>query len=222
MGIVFRSGRPNFPKDFTEFKNRFDEIKKLINNDDDVSIVNIKFCLAAFKLMEDCDLITEDNINFLCSAQSCKNFNYNFRFPFNPDEGALRYVTDDNNVLGMDGLPRFYYGTDRRVDLHGEHYLISNDWYKDNNAVPNKRAFYNWLKKKAENACQKKREEDEKNTSTEKISVEPEQKKVPVETENLLRNLVSIVARIDSRIENLEKILGEIKSDVSEIKNMWK
>ena len=199
MAKIFRSGCPNFPKDKAELEKRLKEVEELINKDR----ANIDFAETAFKLMEDCDLITEENIKFLSSAQSCESYGYNFRFPYNPDEGALRYVTDDNDVIGGLGKARFYSGNDRRVELNGNHYLISNDWNKDNNNVPNKSAFYNWLNKKATAACEAKWEEDKKNNS---------------EIEKLLSNLVSLVERLDSRVDNLEKVMQKIDQDIQEIK----
>ena len=162
MGIIFHSGRPNFPLDETELEKRLAKVHELINKPH----ANIEFVETAFKLMEDCDLITETNVQFLCSAESCKKFNAKFRFPRNSSGGALRYVIDDNDVIGGKGNTRgrrFYSGYDRRVELNGDHYLISNDWYKDNNTVPNKRAFYNWLVKKAWESCKIFWQENNKN-----------------------------------------------------------
>ena len=226
MTKIFRSGRPNFPKDGAELEKRLDEVKSFVNKDS----ANIEFAEAAFKLMEGCGLITENNIRFLTSAQLCKSYGYNFRFPYNSDEGALRYVIDDNDVIGGLGKARFYSGNDRRVELNGDHYLISNDWYKDNNAVPNKSAFHNWLAEKATAACEAKWAEDKKNTPTavntpEKDFDEPVAKKVPSENnseiEKLLSNLVSLVAMLDSRVDNLEKTLSKIEKDIEELKNEW-
>ena len=155
MATIFREGQPNFPANTTELGKRLTEIRQLINNDNKVSEVNINFTEAAFQLMQDCALITENIVKFLCSARNCESIDRNFRFPFNPDEGVLRAVTRDDDVLG-DGGQRFYYGDDRRVELsNGQHYLFSNDWYGDRNSCPNKRAFYNWLSKLAQNACKK-------------------------------------------------------------------
>lgn len=232
MAKIFRSGGPNFPKDKDELEKRLKKVKDLVNK----SNANIEFAEAAFKLMEDCDLITEENIKFLSSAQSCESYNYDFRFPRNPNEGALRYVIDDNDVIGGLGKARFYSGNDRRVELNGNHYLISNDWYKDNNTMPNKSAFYNWLAKKATAACEAKWAEDEledlqiefvdaEDELEEKDFDEPVAKKVPSEnnseTEKLLSNLASLVAMLDIRVDNMEKILSKIEKDIEELKNEW-
>ena len=155
MGIIFHSGRPNFPLDETELEKRLAKVHELINKPH----ANIEFVETAFKLMEDCDLITETNVQFLCSAESCKKFNAKFRFPRNKQEGALHYVNAKKYYL-----PRFYAGDDRLINLNGKkNYLISNDWYKDNNTVPNKRAFYNWLVKKAWESCKIFWQENNKN-----------------------------------------------------------
>lgn len=147
MAIVFRAGCPNFPVNQAELNRRLAAIEELINNKDNVAFVNIKFSEAAFQLMQDCNLITESNIEFLLAPKP-------IRFMRNPSEGALRFVTDDNDVYGEDGCQRFYSGTDRRLELNRRHYLISNDWYNDYSAYSNKRAFYNWLKKATQKACE--------------------------------------------------------------------
>lgn len=161
MGDIFYEGRENFPANETELRARLAAVEKLINNDENVSYVNINFVLAAGQLMQDCGLITENNLRFLSNAAACKNFNNNFRFPYNPGEGALRRVDYDNDVMGYNAKgkengQRFYHGEDRHLELrNGQHYLFSNDWYNDSNPNPNKRQFYNWLAISAHMACKK-------------------------------------------------------------------
>lgn len=150
MAKVFKSNESNFPANQAELDRRLAKIEELINKPK----ANIEFCEAAFQLMADCDLITEENIDFLISPSACKEYNSNFWFMRNRKEGALRRVDDDNDVHS-DGFPRFYSGYDRHVELDGQHYLISNDWYKDASPCPNKQAFYDWLSKKAQVACEK-------------------------------------------------------------------
>ena len=161
MSIVFRAGNPNFPVNQDELEDkRLKEIEQLVNKYD----ANIPFCEAAFKLIEDCDLITEDNVRFLCSAQACKEYDTNFWFIRNRKEGVLRPTEDYNNVF-TGKYQRFYSGFDMRVEFYEQTFLIVNDWYKDfsedrhgqrkPSPCPNKRAFYNWLKEKAQNACEK-------------------------------------------------------------------
>lgn len=162
MARIFKNGLPNFPTNEIELQRRLEEVEKLINNDDDVPTVNIKFVEAAFQLMQDYGLITESNINFLLDSEACRNFkprdpkDRNFRADFyfmrNPSEGALRHVYDYDDVKDAKGAQRFYSGWDRRVELNGETYLFSNDWYADHSSCPNKRAFHFWLKEKAEDA----------------------------------------------------------------------
>ena len=161
MSIVFRAGNPNFPVNQDELEDkRLKEIEQLVNKYD----ANIPFCEAAFKLIEDCDLITEDNVRFLCSAQACKKYDSDFWFIRNRKEGVLRPTEDYNNVF-TGKYQRFYSGFDMRVEFYEQTFLIVNDWYKDfsedrhgqrkPSPCPNKRAFYNWLKEKAQNACEK-------------------------------------------------------------------
>ena len=154
--MIFKNTHQNFPKDEDELNLRLAEIEKLINNTNKNNRSNVDFVLTAFGLMEDCGLITSDNVRFLTSAQACMNFNERFRFPRNSSEGALRHVEDDNDVLGANGYCRFYDGKSRRVELDGQHYLISNDWYGDNSGYSNKRAFFNWLSIKARQACKER------------------------------------------------------------------
>ena len=139
MTKIFREEQPNFPPNKDELDWRLAEIESLIN----VAQINIEFIEATFQIMQDCDLITEDNVKFLCNAQACKNFNPNFKFPFNPAEGALRSVKNDGDVLDADGKQRFYHGEKRRIELlNRQRYLFSNDWYADYSSCTNKRAFY--------------------------------------------------------------------------------
>lgn len=172
-----------------EFNRRLTELEKLINNDDNVPKVNIKFVEAAFKLIEDCGLITADNIAFLTSAQACRRFDSALKFPFNPDEGALRRVDDYGDVLGADGLPRFYNGWKRRLDFNGQTYLFSNDWYADRGVCPNKRAFFNWLKQKATAAC-------------EKNSAPPPDE--PVDLKAILKSLEELHGKVDRLTKQVE------------------
>ena len=156
MTKVFKSYCPNFPVDQQELDRRLNVIEKLINNDDNVSTVNIKFVELAFQLMQDCGLITEGNVEFLIDPYACRNFKPSFYFMRNPSEGALRHVNgfnEYNNVNDAKGDQRFYSGWHRRVELNGENYLLSNDWYNDYSGYPNKRAFYLWLKENAQDAC---------------------------------------------------------------------
>lgn len=67
-----------------------------------------------------------------------------------------------------------------RVEFYEQNYLIVNDWYKDfseecdsnqrkPSQCPNKRAFYNWLKEKTQNACEKHLMEQEHSKDSETI-----------------------------------------------------
>lgn len=154
MAIVFCAGCPNFPANQDELSRRLKAIEDLINNEKNVAFVNINFSEAAFQLMQDCNLITESNIEFLLDPIKCRSFDKSLFFIRNKQEGVLRRVEDDADVSGEDGYPRFYPGFDRRLELNGQKYVIVNDWYKDASVCPNKRAFYNWLKIAAQKACE--------------------------------------------------------------------
>lgn len=149
MATIFKANNPKFPANETELTERLTGLETLINADK----ANIAFVESAFKLMEDCGLITQDNVKFLMDAIALKCKHRHFRFPYLPNEGVLRQVTNYNDVADSNGLPRFYKGNDRRVELDGKMYVIANDWYKDSSPCPNKRPFYNWLADKAMTAC---------------------------------------------------------------------
>ena len=150
MPYVFCEAKPNFPEDETELNERLAGVEKFINPAEEISKVNVRFVLAAGKLMEDCGLVTEKDLRFLCDATACQNFNPDFKFPFNTAEGALRAVDDDGDIFGADNKPRFYHGRKRRLELlNGQHYLFSNDWYP-----ANKRQFFLWLAVNARRNCE--------------------------------------------------------------------
>lgn len=202
MARIFRNGIPNFQKDEAELERRLEEIKKLINKPRD----NISFVESVFQLMQDCNLITQDNINFLLDPKACRNFkpsdpnDCNFRADFyfmrNPSEGALRHVHDYNDVNDEKGEKRFYSGWDRRVELNSETYLLSNDWYKDDSGCPNKRAFYFWLKEKLT--------ANKEDNSTIPVSKEPD-------------DLKAVIALL----KDLQKQVEDVKKEVKALYELW-
>ena len=143
MAVTFKAGNTKFPANDSELGTRLAEIEKLINAEKSNVV----------KLMEDCGLINQENIKFLTDAAALKRKHRNFKFPFMPNEGVLRQVTNYNDVFDGNDLPRFYRGNDRRVEFGGKMYVIANDWYQDNTPCPNKRQFYNWLVDNATKAC---------------------------------------------------------------------
>ena len=185
MTIVFENTQSNFPVNEEELQARLDEIEKLINIK--VLRVNIKFVEAAFNLMEDCNLISEDNINFLIDPKACQSpTNY------------------DYDVLDKDGYSRFYNGTKMRVELDGKRYLISNDWYADHSVCPNKRQFFNWIKYKATAACQKHWAEE-----NESFPIQPSEVS---NTEDTLKSLIKKIETLEKKIDNLTVRVSELKS----------
>lgn len=149
MAVIFKSNNAKFPANEAALTERLNAVEKLINADNS----NVQFVESAFKLMEDCGLINLDNVKFLTDAIALKCKHRHFKFPNLPTEGALRQVTNYGDIADRTGFSRFYNGTERRVEFEGKMYVISNDWYKDNNPCPNKRQFYNWLADKALTAC---------------------------------------------------------------------
>ena len=202
MAIIFRAGNPNFPANQAELKERLAAIEELINNEKKVSPVNITFVEKAFKLMEDCDLITESNIKFLCSAAACQSYDSRLKFLRNYNEGVLRAVEDDNDVY-TDGYPRFYPGFDRRIELNGQKYLIVNDWYKDGSACPNKRPFYNWLEENSQAAC----------VEYWKRSSKPEPQRTPTEMD-YLKAIYRLVKNLNDKVDALNAVVDELEQEV--------
>ena len=235
-----------FPKNEIELKNRLSKIENLINNDEAIQDINVQFNEKAFKLMQDCNLLTEENIKFLINSQSCKGFNPDFRFAYLPNEGALRRAKHNNDRFGPDGNARFY--AKKTMYIQGndndEMYFISNDWYKDHSSVPNKRQFYNWLKKKVEEAYIKRylRQNNTVKSENEKPP-EPQviKKSVEISTDeienfgkdiiNLKRFVLALNKRdkifkeyfikVNQRIDNLENKIENIRKEVEEIKKLW-
>ena len=218
---TFKAGFPNFPADQEELDKRLKDIEKLINNDDDVSTVNIKFVEAAFQLMQDCNLITESNIKFLLDPHACRNFKpidpcdrafkSDFYFMRNPSEGALRCVNDYNDV-NANGKQRFYSGLDRRVELNGENFLVSNDWYNDYSGYPNKRAFYLWLKEKAQVACEKHWDDNSKSITpnNDDNSIVTDSKE-PEDLKAMIALLKDLHKKIDDINEKVTFLYSELK-----------
>ena len=215
MSIIFRAGNPNFPANQTELDERLAEIEELIDNLKKVPLVNINFVEKAFKLLEDCDLLTEENLKFLCSASACQSYDFRLKFIRNYNEGVLRRVEDDNDVY-TDGWPRFYPGFDRKIEVGGQKYLIVNDWYKDGSACPNKRPFYNWLKEKTQAACEKYW----------KIPPRPPRQE-PTEIDYLkaiyrqVKALNDKVDALNERLDNIDARIEDLEKEAKKISDMW-
>lgn len=125
---------------------RLNSIESCINNDERIRKVNIEFCRRAFKLLADCDLITEETVRFLSSAEACRNYDPDLKFPYNRSEGVLRKVERDDDIYDANRVQRFYRGDNMCVLCNETKYLIANNWFSDGDGLPsNKRAFYNWL-----------------------------------------------------------------------------
>lgn len=217
MAKVFRAGYPNFPANQAELNRRLAAIEGLINK----SNANIEFVEVAFQLIQDCNLITESNIEFLLDPKPV-------RFMRNPSEGALRFVTNDNAVYDEDGRPRFYSGTYRRLELNGRHYLISNDWYKDDSACPNKRAFYNWLKIAAQKAC-------EEHWGGRVQPPPPPSEMAPPSEMDYLKAIYYLVKDLNKKVDalseevkvlkkndNLSEQINELNQEVKALRELWK
>lgn len=125
---------------------RLENIERCINNDENLREISIEFCRRAFKLLADCGLITEENVRFLASAESCKTYDPNLKFPYNASEGVLRKVERDDDVYDAKGYQRFYRGDKMCVVCGDDKYLIATNWFGDGSGLPsNRRAFYNWV-----------------------------------------------------------------------------
>ena len=125
---------------------RMKNIEACINNDENLSEVNIEFCKRAFRLLADCGLINQETVRFLSSAEACKTYDTKLKFPYNPSEGVLRKVERDDDIYDANHVQRFYRGDRMCVICSEDKYLIANNWFGDGDGFPaNKRAFYNWL-----------------------------------------------------------------------------
>ena len=226
MAVIFKSNNPHFPKNESELKARINELENLINADNS----NIPFVEAAFKLMEDCNLITQDNINFLTDAIALKCKHRHFRFPFLTSEGVLRQVTNYNDVFDSNNFPRFYKGNDRRVEFGGKMYVIANDWYKDNASCPNKRPFFNWIVDKATAACKtywnaQSAAAAKKPSAIENLmsSMNQLDNKINVLYSNLsvinnkVDELSANIAQLNNRVENLSKYMSQTANGINNL-----
>ena len=127
-------------------QERQKSVERCINNDENIREVNVEFCRRAFRLLADCDLITEDTVQFLSNAEACKSYDSKLKFPYNPSEGVLRKVEHDNNIYDARSLQKFYPAERMCVICGGTKYLIANNWFADGDGFPaNKRAFFNWI-----------------------------------------------------------------------------
>ena len=192
MATVFRNGCPNFPAD-QELNRRLEDIEKLIKNTGD----NISFIESVFQLMQDCDLITESNVKYLTTS-------------IYTAEGVLRLVEnhDYDNILDDNNYVRFYKGIKRFVELNGRHYLISKEWYPNN-----KQALFNWLKEKAQKACDKHWTSDK-----DVVCIELEEKiQVP---ENFSVSRDDLKALLQS-LEELRKEIDDVKTEIKALYKLW-
>ena len=203
MAVVFKGNNIKFPANESELTSRLVDIENLINAEKS----NVAFVESAFKLMENCGLINQENIKFLTDATALKRRHRNFKFPYMSNEGVLRQVTNYNDVFDANGFPRFYKGNDRRVEIEGKMYVIANDWYQDNTPCPNKRPFYNWLVEKATTAC--------KIYWSSQISQAPPEQKKPSVTEIIL----SSINKIDNEILQLDNKINILFSNLSMMNN---
>ncbi|MBQ7198830.1 MAG: hypothetical protein IJS29_06165 [Selenomonadaceae bacterium] len=208
MATIFKGNNAKFPANESELTTRLSEIENLINADK----ANIPFVESAFKLMEDCGLITQDNIKFLMDAIALKCKHRHFRFPYLSNEGVLRQVTNYNDVFDSNNFPRFYKGNDRRVELDGKMYVIANDWYKDNTPCPNKRPFFNWLADKATTAC--------KAHWNAQIAVAPPAPKKPSAAEVMMTSINKVdnsMIQLDNKVNVLYSNLMALNNKIDEL-----
>ena len=151
MSEIFSdSARGKFSKSQAELSARLKGIENCINNEENLQEVNIEFCKQAFRLLADCRLITEEIVRFLGSAEACKSYDQQLKFPYNSSEGVLRKVKHSDDIYDAKGIQRFYRDSNMCVLCGGREYLIANNWFGDpseSGGLPssNRRAFYNWL-----------------------------------------------------------------------------
>ena len=210
MATIFKAGQPNFPANQAALDGRLEKIKKLINNAKNAPHINIHFMNESLLLMQDCDLITEDIVEYLSSH-------------FTP-EGVFRLVENYDDILDANNYVRFYKGTKRRVELNDKTFLISKEWFPSN-----KQQFYDWLKKIAQDACEEywadvyaqkvdfgkiaeefATNEDDNSTAPEATSKPDDLKAVLASLEELHKKFDSVNKQINSINDNLNMIANKL------------
>ena len=214
MAVIFKSNNPNFPKNESELTARLAELESLINAEKS----NITFVESAFKLIEDCDLINQDNINFLMDAIAMKCKHRHFKFPYLSSEGVLRQVTNYNDVSDSKGFPRFYKGNDRRVEFGGKMYVIANDWYKDNAPCPNKRPFFNWIADKATSSCKAYWNAQAAAAPKKPSAMETLMSSI-TQLDNKINVLYSNLAVINNKVDELSANMAQLNNRVESLSN---
>lgn len=133
----------NFPKNAAELISRLEVIKKGVPNQGN----NIeRFAIPAFKLFVDCGLDNHDVISELTMKSFCDR---RFGCTMNPLGGVLRH--QDLSMFDKNGQLRYYSQKETLyVTLEGVRYYVSNYWQ-----FGCKKAFFEWLKAKATEACRK-------------------------------------------------------------------
>ena len=214
MAVVFKANNPKFPKNESELTERLTALENLINADNS----NIPFVESSFKLMEDCDLINQENINFLMDAIALKCKHRHFKFPFMSNEGVLRQAANYNDVADSKGFPRFYKGNDRRVEFNGKMYVIANDWYKDNSACPNKRPFFNWIADKATASCKTYWNAQAAATPKKPSAVETLLSSIN-QLDNKINVLYSNLATLNNKVDELSANMAQLNNRVENLSN---
>lgn len=208
----------NFPKNKNELKVRLDLIRQGIPNQGNNKKL---FAIPAFQLFIDCGLNTPENISFLSDKRQCDN---HFGCTMNPKNGILQH---ENFSQYDDGGYRRYYD-DVYITLGNIRYYVSNNWQ-----YGCKKVFFEWLVKKATQACEKYWTQNDSETFVNPSAITPPTK-TPT-TEELIQILIiknerldkvntalcDLVVKLHREIETLENKVDKLTSEVSEIKRMW-
>lgn len=225
----------NFPKNVAELKARLDLIEKGIPNQNN----NFDpFAKPAFKLFEDCGLVTHDIVIELSIKSSCDREIPGSNFPLG---GLLRH--QDLPVFDKSYHLRYYsQGKILYVSLDGVRYYVSNHW-----SLGNKHAFYKWLSSKTLAACEKHWAEN-KPTPLNNLAIPAKapvvvpshtaatvSPKTPTREDALQmlirkidhldavnRNLCYLLTKLETRIETLEKKNDDLTALVENLNQAWK
>lgn len=247
--VVSDKDKQNFPIDENDLKKRLEEIK---NGFPDQRDNIRPFVIPAFELFRDCGLITKENVeilsrkSFVWTEKNSWGQMIQRELDMNPlggvlrkkgltmcDKTNLRYNCPKDELIELSDIKlmaereakgKSFGGRSKlAVICENTTYYISNHWFAPEKPYPTKKVFYNWLEQKAWAACKAKWAKDENNPPTpENIPRNIVISENDSETEKLLKILLSLVAWTDSRVGNLEKILGKMEKDIEELKNEWK
>lgn len=237
--------KQNFPKNQAELEKRFAEVESGLPQQGNNFT---PFVIPAFTLFKDCGLINQENIDFLCNNLFIGGVKMNPH----PLGGVLRHQDLELWTYNRNGTqqPRYYYcgSTIGYVEFEGTRYYISNDWFAEHQPRPTKDTFYNWLKAKCQEACNRRwanaSTPEPSNFGSRGVSNPVNENPLPPKPpQNILEEILYSIASLDARMKNIEQMfkgmcclvtqidnrtdkmdneISDLKKSVEELKNIWK